>query len=68
LNSLVLLEALRTAHQAKLEVLDARVELALARSRLQALLEGAAAFPTTAPAAAPGATIPSTTTSDEVQP
>jgi outer membrane protein, heavy metal efflux system len=68
LNSLVLLEALRTAHQAKLEVLDAHVELALARSRLQALLEGAGAFPTTAPTTAPGTAIPSTTPSDEVQP
>ena len=39
-NTLVLLEALQTAHQAKLEVLDARLDLTLDSRRLEALLEG----------------------------
>jgi len=39
-NTLVLLEALKTAHEAKLEVLDARLKLTLGSRRLEALLEG----------------------------
>jgi outer membrane protein TolC len=39
-NTLVLLEALTTAHEARLEVLDARLKLALGSRRLEALLEG----------------------------
>jgi len=39
-NTLVLLEALTTAHEAKLEVLDARLKLTLGSRRLEALLEG----------------------------
>ena len=38
-NTLVLLEALKTAHEAKLEVLDARLGSALAQRRLEALLD-----------------------------
>jgi cobalt-zinc-cadmium efflux system outer membrane protein len=38
-NTLVLLEALKAAHEAKLEVLDARLGSALARKRLEALLD-----------------------------
>ncbi len=38
-NTLVLLEALTTAHEAKLEVLDARLKLTLGSRRLEALLE-----------------------------
>lgn len=39
-NTLVLLEALKTAHEAKLEILDARLNVALGSRRLEALLEG----------------------------
>ncbi len=39
-NTLVLLQALKTAHEAKLEVLDARLNLTLSSRRLEALLEG----------------------------
>jgi outer membrane protein, heavy metal efflux system len=39
-NTLVLIEALKTAHEAKLDVLDARLKLTLGSRRLQALLEG----------------------------
>lgn len=39
-NSLVLLEAVKTAHEAKLEVLGARRDAAVAARRLQSLLEG----------------------------
>ena len=39
-NTLVLLEALTTAHEAKLEVLDARLTLTLGSRRLESLLEG----------------------------
>jgi outer membrane protein TolC len=39
-NTLVLLEALKTAHEAKLEVLDARLRVTLASRQLEALLEG----------------------------
>ena len=39
-NTLVLLESLTTAHEAKLEVLDARLNLTLASRQLEALLEG----------------------------
>jgi outer membrane protein TolC len=39
-NTLVLLEALKTAHEAKLEVLDTRLNLTLDSRRLEALLEG----------------------------
>ncbi len=39
-NTLILLEALTTAHEAKLEVLDARLKLTLDSRRLEALLEG----------------------------
>ncbi len=38
-SAIVLLEALTAAHEAKLEVLDARVAVALARTRLTGLLE-----------------------------
>ncbi len=63
LNTLVLLESLRAALEAKLEVLDARLDLGLARSRFDSLVEGAAAAATTAPATtAPTSIVP------EVQP
>ena len=39
-NTLVLLEALKTAHEARLDVLDARLNLTLDSRRLEALLEG----------------------------
>ena len=39
-NTLVLLEALTAAHEAKLEILEARLNLALSSRRLEALLEG----------------------------
>jgi outer membrane protein TolC len=39
-NTLILLEALTTAHEARLEILDARLNLALASRRLESLLEG----------------------------
>lgn len=41
-NTLVLLESLTTAHEAKREVLEARLNLALASHQLEALLEGGA--------------------------
>jgi hypothetical protein len=44
-NSIVLLEALRTAHEAKLEVLDARLAAGSARVRADALLDTATAQP-----------------------
>ena len=44
-NSTVLLEALRTAHEAKLEVLDARLAAGAARVRADALLDTATAQP-----------------------
>jgi outer membrane protein, heavy metal efflux system len=69
LNALVLLEALRDAYEAKIEVLDARLDLALARSRFELLVEGTSAIPTTAPTTPPamGTALPTTTT-QEVQP
>jgi outer membrane protein, heavy metal efflux system len=39
-DTLVLLEAIRTGHEAKLAILDARLNVALGTSRLNALLEG----------------------------
>jgi outer membrane protein TolC len=39
-DTLILLEALKAAHEAKLDVLDARVGVGLAQRRLDALLEG----------------------------
>lgn len=39
-NTLVLLEAIKTAHDAKLEVLDSRLSVTLASRRIEALLEG----------------------------
>jgi outer membrane protein TolC len=45
LNALLLLEALTTAHEAKLELLDARVATALARRSLDTLLDTAGAGP-----------------------
>jgi hypothetical protein len=38
-NTLVLLESLKTAHEAKLEVLEARLDLALSSRRLEAVVE-----------------------------
>jgi outer membrane protein, heavy metal efflux system len=67
LNALVLLESLRTAHEAKLEVLDARLDLGLARSQVEALLDAVPAAPGT-PATKPTTTSTTTNKSDEVQP
>lgn len=49
LDTLVLLEALKAAHEAKLDILDARLSLALVSRRLESLQEGGS------PAAARGA-------------
>lgn len=38
-SALVLLEALRTAHEAKLEVIDARLDAVLAQREAEALLD-----------------------------
>ena len=69
LNALMLVEALRTAHEAKLEVLNARLDLALARLRLASLLEVAPAASTTQPTTAPTTAATSAiTTTREVKP
>ena len=44
-DALVLLEAVQTAHEAKLAILDARLSAALSGSRLHALLEGGGGSP-----------------------
>jgi outer membrane protein, heavy metal efflux system len=46
-SALVLLEAMRAAHEAKLEVLDARVNVAVARATAEALLDAESRPPTT---------------------
>jgi outer membrane protein TolC len=65
LNTLVLLEALRAAYDAKLEGLDARLDLGLARVQIEALLDvtSTASFPATTTA-----TTTTTKVTEEVQP